>query len=372
MALEAIPIVDHHCHSLLRRPPADVAAFRACFTESPDGRIARDHLPASLFYRRAVRDLAAFYGVEGEDALVALCASRPLAERAAALFADARFDTLLVDVGYRPDEYLSPDELAAFVPVRPILRLERAAEELLAEASSADDLLARLLGRIRQARDAGWAGLKTIVAYRTGLRIESHPAAAVARAFEEAREAALRGPRVRLAHKPLLDTLVREACREAARLRLPVQVHAGFGDPDLLLPAADPGWLKPLLEDPGCRETEFVLLHCHPFVAEAAWLASVYGHVSMDLSLAVPMLGHGAADALRTALAHAPASKVLLATDAFSTPELFWVGARAMREAVGRALGRIRAEGFLRGEDVEEVAAALLGGNARRLYRLGR
>lgn len=391
MALEAIPIVDHHCHSLLRRQPADVAAFRACFTESLDGRIIQDHLPTSLFYRRAVRDLAAFYGVvgpaagssdaagtgvggpgvEGEDALVALCASRPLAERAAALFADARFATLLVDVGYRPGEYLSPEELSAFVPVRTVLRLERVAEELLAEASSADDLLARLLGRVRAARDAGCVGLKTILAYRTGLRIESHPAAEVARAFAGAREEALRSGRVRLTSKPLLDTIVREVCREAARLRLPVQVHSGFGDADLLLPAADPTWLKPLFEDPACRDTAFVLLHCHPFVAEAAWLASVYGHVSMDLSLAVPMLAHGAADVLRVALAHAPFSKVLLATDAFSTPELFWVGARALREAVARALGSILADGFLAESEFEEVAAALLGGNARRLYGLG-
>lgn len=370
MAFESIPIVDHHAHSLLRVPPAELEAFRACFTESLDRRVLREHMRTTLFYRRAVRDLAAFYGVEGEAALVAHCTARPLAERAAALFADARFDMLLIDVGYRPDEYLSLEELAAFVPVRPILRLERVAEELIAEAADADDLLARLLARIREAKAGGCVGLKTILAYRTGLAIADHTPAEVARAFAEANETARREGRLRLASKPLLDRIVREASREAARLGLPVQVHSGFGDADLLLPEADPTRLKPLLEDPGCRDTEFVLLHCHPFVAEAAWLASVYGHVSMDLSLTIPMLGHGASDAIRAALAHAPFSKVLLATDAFSTPELFWVAARAMRDGLGRALGAIRADGYLTAGEVDEVASALLSGNARRLYRL--
>jgi hypothetical protein len=367
---EQVPIVDHHAHSLLRRPPADRDAFRAGFTESADPRLVRDHLGTALFYRRAVRDLAAFYRVDGEAALVAHCGSRPLADRARALFADARFEMLLIDVGYRPEDYLSLDELSAFVPVRPVLRLERVAEELLAEAADADDLLARLLARVREAKGAGCVGLKTIIAYRTGLAIRDHGAADVARAFGEARRAARPGVRPRLAAKPLLDTLVREACREAGRLSLPVQVHTGFGDADLLLPEADPGLLKPLLEDPACRDTEFVLLHCHPFVAEAAWLASVYGQVSMDLSLAIPMLAHGGADAVRAALAHAPVSKLLLATDAFSTPELYWVAARAMREALGRALDAVRADGYLAPGEAEEVAAALLGGNARRLYRL--
>jgi hypothetical protein len=370
MAFEQIPIVDHHAHSLLREPPADRDAFRACFTESTDRRVIRDHIGTALFYRRAVRDLAAFYGVEGEDPLVAHCAARPLAERARTLFADARFEMLLIDVGFRPHDYLSLDELGALVPVRQVVRLEPEAESMIADCVDADDLLGRVLARVRAAKSAGCVGLKTVLAYRTGLAIRDHPAAEVDRGFVEAREAARRAGRIRLASKPLLDRLVREVCREAARLSLPVQVHCGFGDTDLLLPEADPTRLKALLDDPTCRDTELVLLHCHPFVAEAAWLASVYGQVSMDLSLTIPMLAHGAADAIRAALAHAPVSKILLATDAFSTPELYWVGARTMREALARALDRIRADGYLAAGEAEEVAAALLGGSARRVYGL--
>ena len=63
---------------------------------------------------------------------------------------------------------------------------------------------------------------------------------------------------------------------------LPVQVHCGFGDSDLHLPLADPGWLKPVIER--FADTPFVLLHCYPFVREAGWLAHVYANVSFDLA----------------------------------------------------------------------------------------
>jgi hypothetical protein len=63
-------------------------------------------------------------------------------------------------------------------------------------------------------------------------------------------------------------------------------VHTGFGDSDLFLPRASPGYLKPLIER--FQATSFVLLHCYPFVREAGWLAHVYANVYFDLSLTIP------------------------------------------------------------------------------------
>ena len=40
--LAAIPIVDNHCHSLLREQPADDPAFRNHLTESYIPEVARD------------------------------------------------------------------------------------------------------------------------------------------------------------------------------------------------------------------------------------------------------------------------------------------------------------------------------------------
>ena len=114
-----------------------------------------------------------------------------------------------------------------------------------------------------------------------------------------------------------------------------MQVHTGFGDSDLLLPAARPGLLKPLIER--FRRTTWVLLHCYPFVREAGWLAHVYANVFFDVSLTIPHVSRPA-EALYEALELAPVSKLLYATDAAHTPELYLLGARWWREALADVL----------------------------------
>jgi predicted TIM-barrel fold metal-dependent hydrolase len=123
-----------------------------------------------------------------------------------------------------------------------------------------------------------------------------------------------------------------------------------------------------VFEHPPFRAVTFVLLHSYPYIREASWLAHVYPHVAMDLSLTVPFAAHGAADAIAEALA--PASKVLLATDAFSIPELFWLAARHAREALDEALARIARRGFA-GRDADDrdaIARRLLWENAAAIY----
>ena len=145
---------------------------------------------------------------------------------------------------------------------------------------------------------------------------------------------------------------------EATGAPLPVQVHCGFGDSDLWLARADPSHLKPLVER--FRDTRFVLLHCYPFVREAGWLAHVYGNVWFDLSLTIPHVSRPA-EALREALELAPVSKLLYASDAARTPELYYLAAKWWREALAEVLPPDEAEGDGR---------AILRENALALYGL--
>ena len=151
---------------------------------------------------------------------------------------------------------------------------------------------------------------------------------------------------------------------EASGDPLPVQVHCGFGDWDLHLPRADPGWLKPLIER--FRETPFVLLHCYPFVREAGWLAHVYGNVWFDLSLTIPHVSRPA-EALREALELAPASKLLYASDAARTPELYLLAAAWWREALAEVLIET-----LPTAAAEKAGRMILRDNALALYLPGR
>jgi predicted TIM-barrel fold metal-dependent hydrolase len=134
------------------------------------------------------------------------------------------------------------------------------------------------------------------------------------------------------------------------------------------LRAANPLHLRPLLQDPALRGAPIVLLHTWPFSREAGYLAGIHSHVYADLSLTIPFTAHGGAAAILAALEQAPTSKLLLATDAFSIPELFYLGAHYARESLGSALDQLQAGSWLTPSQAEPAARQLLHDNGARLY----
>ena len=85
--------------------------------------------------------------------------------------------------------------------------------------------------------------------------------------------------------------LVAFGVHAAADAGLPIQVHVGLGDRDLDLRRADPLLLAPLLAQPHIARVPVLLLHCYPFHREAGYLAQAFGHVFIDVGLAVNHLG---------------------------------------------------------------------------------
>jgi uncharacterized protein len=311
--LNGVGLVDHHAHGILRARPS-LDEFRGLFSESPDPR-QWPHIATGLTYRRAIRELAAFFGCDATETAVYehRLASDP-DEYASRLLRATGTELLLVDDGFPPPgeavEWKELGELAG-CEARPVLRIET-----------------HPLDHVAAARERGFVAVKTIAAYRGGLDRVSEPVLAALEA------------------------------NEATGAPLPVQVHCGFGDSDLWLARADPSHLKPLIER--FRETRFVLLHCYPFVREAGWLAHVYGNVWFDLSLTIPHMSRPA-EALHEALELAPVSKLLYASDAARTPELYYLAAKWWREALAEVLPP---------EDAEADARAILRENALALYGL--
>jgi predicted TIM-barrel fold metal-dependent hydrolase len=282
-------------------------------------------------------------------------------------------EALYLDTGFASSESLSPAEMAALAPcpVRTILRLETLLEALIPGAPDWEQLLERFLAAVRGAREAGHVALKSIAAYRTGLEITDPSEEAAARGYRRAREAWEEAGSLRLADPDLLHFALRRAFLAAGEAGLPVQIHTGFGDADADLRTANPLHLRSLLQDARFRATTFVLLHAgYPYVRETAHLAALYGNVFMDSSLAIPLTGPMAADLWRDALALAPTSKLLAASDAFGLPEHFWLAARWTRRSLARVLAGQVADGALDREDARSAAAAILAGNARRIYPL--
>ena len=237
----------------------------------------------------------------------------------------------------------------------PVMRIERVAEEGIAGGLELAELREHVRAQVISAGGRGFVGLKTIAAYRSGLDVAPEPDEAAAARALAARPA-------RLEDRALLELLLHEALEVNAADPLPVQVHCGFGDSDLFLPRADPSLLGPLIER--YRDTPFVLLHCYPFVRQAGWLAHVYGNVFLDVSLTIPHVWR-AAEMVRQALELAPVSKLLYASDAARTPELYYLAARGWRAALAEVLGEALEPG-----EAEDAARRVLRDNALGLYAL--
>jgi predicted TIM-barrel fold metal-dependent hydrolase len=375
--LTSIPVVDNHCHGLYaEQTVSDVQAWRGHFTESRAPRMREVYAGQTLFYRRLICELASFFGCAPEER--AVLAARGALEQDAlisALLRAADIEALLIDQGYPPRELLLPDvEITRQAGCRtmPMLRVELLMQDLIAEHETLAAVEEALRAALADVRGAGYVALKSIAAYRTGLEIRVWKREEAEAAFATARQEVAEKRELRLAHKPLLDTLLHVVFTQAARQELPVQFHTGYGDTDQDLRLANPLHLRAVLETPSYRGMPVVLLHaCYPFTREGGYLAAVYEQVHLDLSYGIPFLSYDeTASFTRAALGVAPYTKLLYSSDAVGVPDLHWLSAVTARRVLGEALGECVARNELSAAEAQTVGAALLKENAVRLYRL--
>ena len=207
--------------------------------------------------------------------------------------------------------------------------------------------------------------MKSIVAYRFGLDFDSSrpdPTAVLAAAGDWLRTAEATG-QARVSDPVLLRHLLWCAVDRG----LPIQLHTGFGDPDLDLRRADPALAREFLASCG---VPVVLLHCYPFHRNAGFLAQAYPNVYVDVGLMVNYTGARASAVLAETLELAPFGKVLYSSDAYGLPELVYLGAQLWRQAMTEVLGGWVAAGHWTEPDAIRVAGLIGAGNAARLYGL--
>lgn len=371
--LTSIPILDHHCHSLLREQPHREEDYRRFFTESSFPEIARDHVPHTIFYQWALRALAGFFACEPRaDAILERRNSLGLDELVRRIVVDANIQAWLVDYGYASGETYDHAQLAALVPCRvePILRLEPLIERLTVESPDFDSLYDAYREALSDPRAAGYIALKSIIAYRAGLDIQATTRQEATAAFAPLKEQARREGTVRIESKPLLNFLLIAAMEQAHRQEFPIQIHTGFGDPDLDVVNVNPGLLRLVLHDERYRGAKIVLLHAaYPYGRTLGYLAAVYPNVYADFGLAIPFVAGDARGVVRDLLGLAPASKVLYSSDAFSIPELYWLAATLGRRTLAAVLDEYIADGLIGEPTAVEMAEMILWRNAEQLYR---
>jgi hypothetical protein len=370
--LSDIPIVDHHAHPLSRASAsAEADSFRRWFSESTDPEIHQRHVPNTLFFRTAVRWLAAeLHCPPTLDEVLKARAGIDYESWTRNLFTQANIQHLFCDYGYSGDLAYSHEEMQALLPceVRPILRLETLAEDLIRRHDTFAEMVADFDHRLRRARLDGCVALKSIIAYRSGLAV-ALPDEKLARIRFGVLKTAAQNKGFRLTDKAFADYLIWLALEAAEEQDLPLQFHTGFGDRDADLLMANPLHLRTVIER---TRAPLVILHAGwPYYREAAHLAAIYPHVWLDLSLAVPFATTGIQTMIRDVLGMAPLSKVMFATDAFTMPEIYWLASRWGRWGLGRVLEEMVDDAFLDDAEAYDTARRVLGWNALALYLPG-
>ncbi|WP_039640331.1 amidohydrolase family protein [Streptomyces sp. 769] len=366
------PLVDHHCHGVVRYAP-DPGTFAGFLTEAdrpPAAGTSYFDTQTGFAVRRwcpPLLDLPAHCPPERY-----LARRRELGPHATArrLLSATGIGVYLVDTGL-PGDLTGPAETAEAGggTGREVVRLEALADRTAAgyrgdgTADAAEEFADALARAVRAAADTAVA-FKSVAAYRHGLALDPRPPGPDA--VRTAARDWLAAGAPRLADPVLLRHLIWLAVATGR----PLQLHTGFGDPDLRLDHADPTLLTDLVRATADTGTDLVLLHCYPYHRQAAYLAGVFPHVHADVGLTLTHVGPRAPAVLAEFLELAPFGKLLFSTDAYGLPELYVVGSALFRTALAEVLGAWTASGAWSAADARRVAGMLAAGNARRVYGL--
>ena len=388
-----LPVVDVHCHPYTAKPQlsADEWVDNVSFGGGSaaylrEGGIAVDDAARvmlqrvkrdTLYFRYLLQRLAEYFDVDATvDAIVA-ARNRAIAAEGYPAYAQklhraGKIETLIVDDGYP----LPQVDLAAFraevgVEVAPLLRIEVLIQDLLdqdcgwsAFQGAFDDGIAAALG------EGSYLGLKSIIAYRTGLDIApgSRSADQGRIALEKIRGARGRGGD---AIKNLRDHLFCRAVERCIDFDVPFQVHTGMGDWEVHLEACRPALLMELLRYPAYRACKFLLVHTgYPYHAEAGYIANVLPNIWCDISEGLPFAGNAGKRIIAEVLEMAPISRVCYGSDTYNTPEPFYASALLGKQALAQTLQALIDDGFMSAPEAYAAAKLILADNARELYRL--
>jgi predicted TIM-barrel fold metal-dependent hydrolase len=214
------------------------------------------------------------------------------------------------------------------------------------------------------------------VAYRGGFGIDpTRPPAAdvTAAAGRWLAGIAAAGPdaRIRVEEPSLLRLGLWTAVDIARERGMPIQAHAGFGDPDLDIDQANPALLTSFLRLLDPLDVNVVFLHCWPYHREAGYLAAIYRNAYFDLGATLHYAGPQAIGVMADALEVTPFTKQLFSSDAFGLAELYVAGAAQFRESLGKVLDGWIADGRCGADDAERIARMIGRDNALRIYPVG-
>ena len=387
------PIIDVHAHPYTRQEslsPDDwvnVTAFGGSSREYLEAggikvddtfemmlqQLKRD----TIYFRYMIHRLAEYFDCDPSvEAVVtarnAMIRAKGYPTYAKDLHDEAQIRTLIMDFGYPlPQVPIDVFREEVGVEVIPLLRIEVLIQELLDTDIGWSEFQRRYDDSIAEAlTNGGYKGLKSIIAYRTGLDISplSRAPEQGMQALDVIRRARGRGGN---AVKQLRDHLFCRAIELCIEHDVPFQVHTGMGDWEVHLAECRPALLMDLFRFPPYRACRFLLVHTgYPYHAEAGYLANVLPNIWCDLSEGLPFAGNAGKRIIREVLEMAPVSRVCYGSDTFGSPEPFYTSAILGKQAVKQALTELVDDVMISSRQAQQIGEMILWENAHQLYRL--
>ena len=203
------------------------------------------------------------------------------------------------------------------------------------------------------AEQTGFKGTKQLQAYSRPLNFQRPKDSSVHFGPTEDREERLR----------FGDFIVYECMELAGKRGWSHQIHTGTHN----WPDSNPMPLKTLFHT--FRNVDFILIHCWPYVTEAAYLAKSYANVYLDTCWSPVLNPAFFRQEMEEWIGYLPDTKVTIGHDSTSV-EMAAGSASICRAVLADVLqGRIR-EGSMTFDTAVSLAEKYLAGNARRIYDL--
>lgn len=375
------PVIDNHCHPFpIERIPAQLERM---WTLSLNP-IPSEDLRHGLFYQMMLREVREYHGF-APDTPVRDVMQRShemyLADPSGyteALWKNANLQMIIGDIGSgvkKDSKRLTAEEIAdferqsQFIQVGKVNRIEFFTEDILSDGVPYTDFQDCFIETVkRHIQEEHLIGLKSIIAYRTGLDVI--PPTELQ--FKEAYHRFLSNRNDLEAEKVIRAHVFLTAAQLCAELDIPLQVHAGAGDAPICdLRLHDPVQLYQAINDPRARDTKIILLHAsYPIVEHASYLASQYSNIYTDVSSMVPYMANAGEARLRTMLESLPFTKLLYGSDGSVKPDFLWYSAKYFKRVLQKVLNEFIEQGFIDEDFADHAADLVLSENVKRLYKL--
>ena len=411
------PIIDHHAHNLLLPEEFSAHDMLSITTEATGPALA--HTPSTLAHLRAVKQLAQYLNCQPtwETVQERIGEERSKPDHAWFRRCFEGIETVLIDDGldgnivhpydwhdrkYSRGRVLYGESILIYQlgltrsKCKRIVRLENVAEDIirntfLEEASRSPEYVSGTYVRVRvmeQFRtavtnavlDSEVVGFKSVICYRTGLAVPDRGTFENTDQLNDAWATLLQ----QCAHReytrlddPILTPFLLHTAAEIiqdttpdGRQAKPLQFHTGLGDNDITLRLSSPSHLQPFIKE--YPKLPIVLLHAsYPFTREAAYLASVYQNVYLDIGEVFPMISQeGQGKVISQALELCPSEKLTWSTDGHWFAETYLLAVIQVREALQHVLGEYVRRDTLEVAQAAQIVEDILFNTSNRLYDL--